>query len=163
VRVLAIDPGTTESAYVIYNSEEFDCLESFGIGRNEDIRLILKSIEKGKLNVDELVIEMIASYGMPVGETTFETCLWGGRFIEVWETAKGKQWKKMYRREAKMHLCGSPRAKDANINRTLKDRFGEPGTKKVPGRMYGMKSHLWAALAIAVTFCDLKEGKVHHA
>jgi hypothetical protein len=55
------------------------------------------------------------------------------------------------RKDVKMHLCGTPRAKDGNIRQRLLDLLGPQGTKKQPGPTYGVKSHAWAALAVAVT------------
>ncbi len=46
------------------------------------------------------------------------------------------------------------------MNHINKTEFGEPGTKKNPGPTYGIKSHLWAALAVAVTAYDkIKENE----
>jgi hypothetical protein len=42
------------------------------------------------------------------------------------------------------------RAKDANIRQALIDKIGPQGTKAQPGPTYGIKSHSWAALAVAV-------------
>jgi hypothetical protein len=91
---------------------------------------------------------MIASYGMAVGREVFETCVWIGRFIQA---RQPMQHELIYRRDVKIHLCGSPRAKDANIRQSLLDKFGEVGTKKNPGPLFGVKSHVWSALAVAVT------------
>ena len=52
--------------------------------------------------------------------------------------------------KAKMHLCNSPRAKDANVSQALKDKLGEVGTAKAPGPLYGIAKHAWAALAVGV-------------
>jgi len=71
-----------------------------------------------------------------------------GRFAEV---SRGSA-SLVFRRDVKMHLCGSARAKDANIRQALLDRLGPVGTKKAPGPLYGVKSHIWAALAVAVTY-----------
>jgi len=57
----------------------------------------------------------------------------------------------VYRKEVKIYLCGSMKAKDPNIRQALIDRLGDPGTKKNPGPTYGVKSHAWSALAVAVT------------
>jgi hypothetical protein len=46
------------------------------------------------------------------------------------------------------------RAKDSNIRQALIDRFGEPGTKKVPGLLYGIKKDEWSALALGVFWHD---------
>jgi hypothetical protein len=57
----------------------------------------------------------------------------------------------VYRHQVKMHICGHPRAKDSNIRQALIDKLGPVGTKAAPGPLYGVKSHAWAAVAVAVT------------
>jgi hypothetical protein len=99
-----------------------------------------------------LAIEMIASYGMPVGRSVFETCVWIGRFVEAW---RGRPALRITRLEVKTHLCHSARAKDTNVWQALVDRFGTTGTKTQPGPLYGVRSHARAALALAVTAADL--------
>lgn len=74
---------------------------------------------------------MIASYGMPVGKEVFETCLWIGRFTEL-AILQGIDVEYIYRKEEKMNLCQSMKAKDSNIRQALIDRFGVVGTKKSP-------------------------------
>ncbi|MBQ1764316.1 MAG: hypothetical protein IIZ92_15615 [Aquincola sp.] len=102
---------------------------------------------------DTLAIEMIASYGMPVGREVFETCVWIGRFVQAWHSPD--KVRLVYRRDVKLHLCGSPRAKDPNIRQALIDKLGPAGTKKDPGPTYGVKSHAWAALGVAVTAAEV--------
>lgn len=77
---------------------------------------------------DEIVIEMIASYGMPVGKEVFETCVWIGKFAQ----ASNLNEEYIYRKDEKMNICHSMKAKDSNIRQALIDRFGEVGTKKNP-------------------------------
>lgn len=55
----------------------------------------------------------------------------------------------IYRRDIKIHLCGTVKAKDGNIRQALIDKHGAPGTKKSKGPTYGVSGHLWAALAVA--------------
>ena len=69
------------------------------------------------------------------------------------------------RRAVKLHLCGSARAKDTNIRAALIDRFGGTGGRRAavglkasPGPLYGIRSHEWAALAVAVTWHDQHSG-----
>lgn len=155
MRLLAIDPGTTESGWAVL--ENGAVLES-GIDSNESVlqrfETILSAQEYRKLyglGDTGCAIEMIASYGMPVGREVFETCVWIGRFCERWYQLAGSLPALVYRQQVKLHLCGSPRAKDPNVRQALLDLLGPQGTKKVPGPTYGVKSHAWAALGVAVT------------
>lgn len=148
----AIDPGTEKSAWIHMNRR---VPLSFGIWPNEKLLAQLHVIHM------PLVIEMIASYGRPVGETTFMTCLWIGRFIE----AVGAEHRLIYRQEVKQAVCHHGGAKDAHIRQALIDRYGPGkevavGTKAKPGPLYGFSKDLWAALGIAVTFMDKQEGVV---
>jgi hypothetical protein len=147
VSIFAIDPGTTHSGWVLIRGDQIH-----GSGVSENHELLHDLVDWGGVPV---AIEMVASYGMPVGAEVFETCVWIGRFLQV---AGEHRVKRVYRKDVKLHLCGSPRAKDANIRAALIDRWGGKaaaiGTSKQPGPLYGVKSHAWAALAIAVTVAD---------
>lgn len=147
--MLAIDPGTTESGWCVFKGQS---VLRCGVSDNEDL---LSDIRDRLFDgVDDLAIEMIASYGMAVGREVFETCVWIGRFKQAWFCPDAVRL--VYRKDVKLHLCGNPRAKDANIRQALIDKLGAPGTKKQPGGTYGVKSHAWAALAVAVTTCEVR-------
>ena len=146
MRVLAIDPGTTQSGYA--HMEDGRVIDS-GILDNDELLSYLQGSDADA----SLAIEMIASYGMAVGKEVFETCVWIGRFMQMWQTSN-KPATLIYRRDVKLHLCGSVRAKDANIRQALIDKLGPQGTKANQGPTYGVKSHAWAALAVAVTFAE---------
>ena len=127
MRILSIDPGSEQSAYCIIDSETYKPLQ-FAKLKNEDLLGILNQ-NLGILDI--LVIEMIDSYGMPVGKTVFDTCVWIGRFIQMADEYY-VPYEYIYRKEEKINLCHSMKAKDSNIRQALIDRFGEVGTKKNP-------------------------------
>ena len=111
------------------------------------------------VGVNRISIEMIKSYGMPVGAEIFETCVWIGRFLELL-MPRGAKVDLVYRADVKLHHCHSSAAKDSNITQALVDRFasGIPnhgkGTKAAPGWFYGFKADIWAAYALAVLTAD---------
>lgn len=142
--ILAIDPGTTQSAFCWYENGE---IGSAGILDNDQIISMLKGETFPQLDV---VIEMVASYGMAVGKEVFETVRWIGRFQQA--SMYPEYVKFVYRKDVKIHLCGSMKAKDANIRQALIDKFGPQGTKKNPGPTYGLAKDMWAAVAVAVTY-----------
>ena len=146
--LLAIDPGTTHSGWVIMRDGQ---VWNSGVFANDEV------LEMIQVTPVPIAIEMIASYGMAVGKEVFETCVWIGRFVQA---AGADRVRLVYRKDVKLHLCGSPRAKDANIRQALIDRWGGKaeavGTVKKPGPLYGVKSHAWAALGVAITAMETK-------
>lgn len=150
--ILALDPGTTQTAWLIWDGQR--AIE-YGINPNIDILSILDA-KRAYMGIENLVIEQVASYGMAVGAEVFETVFWYGRFAERWRRLGGT-FELMPRKDVKMNLCNSNKARDSNIWQALVDRFGAVGTKKNPGLLYGIKSHERAALALAVTWWDLRE------
>lgn len=148
--ILAIDPGTDKGAYLLWDPAA-EAVRGMGVLPNAELLALL-----GRVECDGVYCEMIASYGMAVGREVFETCVWIGRAWQVC-AARGVLFDRVLRQPVKLHLCHSARAKDGNIRAALLDRFGAQGTKKAPGRLYGVSSHIWAALAVAVYVGDTIE------
>lgn len=151
---LAIDPGSTRSAYITFSESPLD----FGIVDNE---CLLGMIRTDALDYDQAAIEMVACYGMAVGRDVFETVWWIGRFCEAMST-NGIEPVRIDRADVKLHLCHARNATDSNIRTALIDRFGPGknlavGIKKQPGPLYGVRRDIWSALALAVVFADRME------
>jgi hypothetical protein len=180
--IMAIDPGPEQSAYVIVQPNPLAPgglqVVEFGIAPNAVVREELWGFSSLPLENRRLVIEQIASMGMAVGAETFETCVWTGRFIEVFEAGSQREAHRIPRVPIKVHLCGTAKAKDANVRQALIDRFG--GAKALQkakaakrnrageivspeveaGPLAGISSHCWAALAVAVVYVDrMKTGE----
>lgn len=149
--VLAIDPGPAKSAWVILDGAE--CIARFGISENT---YLCDGIMTKLVEADYLVVEKIASYGMPVGEEVFETVYWTGRFCQA-HYAHLKPGYRIPRIAVKQHLCRDSRAKDGNIRQALIDRFGGSGAIKKGGPLYKISKDVWAALAVGVTWWDQRE------
>lgn len=158
MRLLAIDPGTTESAYVEYDTEQRRVVSWAKLPNAEMLRRIDESWSKA------FACEMIQSYGMSVGREIFETVLWVGRFCERWEHMSDREPARLvFRREVKIHLCNSVKAKDANVRQALIDRYGGKaqaiGLKATQGPLYGLSGDGWAALGVAVTAAETPEAR----
>jgi len=152
MKILAIDPGNKQSGWCLFDGER---VHDSGVLDNDEM------LGRVMLHRDKtLAIEMIASYGMAVGCEVFETCVWVGRFLQ----AHGRDVRLVYRKDVKMHLCHSMRAKDGNIRQAIIDLFPatgggkvpQIGTKAKPGPLYGVSSHAWPALGVAITISKEK-------
>lgn len=168
--ILAIDPGNIESGYVLTN-DDLSIVEKGKVTNDELLNNILKGKyvfydnKELKRIKTHIAIEMIASYGMPVGIEVFETCVWIGRFVQAMIDSdyclNKDEIKYIYRKDEKMNLCQSMKANDTTIKQALVDRFAPgqknygKGTKKNPGWFYGFKSDIWASYAVAVTYHDM--------
>lgn len=156
MNILAIDPGNVESGYCFIDEETYKPYD-FGKVENDTIEQCV-----AMTNIEHVVIEHIASYGMAVGKEVFDTCVEIGR-LSMLADLKGIPCDYVYRRDEKLTICGSPKANDANIRRALIDRFAKhdltngKGTKADPDWFYGFKADIWAAYAVGVTWLDMKK------
>lgn len=169
MRLLAIDPGDVQSALVLYDTADQRLVWWAKVPNHIAVQYIAGAAtgQTAELGCDELAIEMIASYGMPVGRTTFETCVWIGRFVQTWEHYRSflqPAPRMVYRLDVKVHLCRSAKARDSNVRQALVDRFGgtdrlAKGTKRAPGPLYGLSGDGWAALGVAITAAETPAGE----
>jgi len=152
-RLLAIDPGTTQSSYAMFDGHRNPPFPlKFGTMSNEALLDILR-FPQPEFVSDFMAIEMVACYGMPVGREVFETAFWIGRFVQAYNNT----YRLIYRNEEKIQMCHSCKANDSTISQALRDIYGDKGTKKAPGLLYGIKGDEWQALSVGVTCFRLFE------
>lgn len=164
--IVALDPGPRQSAIVRYRCLRGDNpIEYAAISPNDAIRFELTWRQRRPLKETILVIEKIARYGMPVGETVFDTCQWTGRFIERWFSI----YIQLTRVQVKSALHLPANAKDSNVRQAVMDRFKptgggktpQVGIKKQPGPLYAIKAgggkDVWQALALALATVDIAQ------
>lgn len=156
--IIAIDPGNAQSGYCVIDQKSLRPLEFGKIDNEELLKKLESAAEQG---CRWAVIEMVASYGMPVGREVFDTVLWIGRFYQVLSAQCPVRM--LCRIEEKRHICHNTRANDATIRRSLIDRFAThdlkngKGTKKDPDFFYGFKADMWAAYAVGLTAIENRE------
>ena len=158
MNILAIDPGTDQSAWCLL--KDGNTVSSFG---KEDNCWLLEGLRRtlyGWHTVDHVVIEMMSSYGKPVGTEVFETLVWIGRFMEA--TRWTIPCHRITRRETKNYICKGCRKKnDATVRACLLERYGSEGvnaigTKKEPGPLYGVTGDVWSAIAVGIAWKELR-------
>lgn len=154
-RLLALDPGTTRSAWIALDGRTLRPL-GFGIEPNEGV---VERLRAGREAFDLVVIEKVESFGMAVGAEVFETVFWSGRFAEAVAPVPVML---LGRRAVKLAIRGDPRAKDPNIRQALIDRYGGKeraiGTKHAPGPLHGIARDAWAALAVGLAWLQAQGG-----
>ena len=163
MRVFAIDPGNIESAFVVYYGDTGEIVAKGKVSNAQLEHMIRRPMQADDghnathnaiFDCDTHCIEMVASYGMAVGASVFETCVAIGRFARCLEEM-GKTAELVYRRDIKLHHCGQARAKDSNIKQALIDKYAKDtpnhgkGNNKNPGFFYGFSADVWAAFALA--------------
>lgn len=152
--VIGLDPGTNESAIVAYNG--LTVLDHRILNNALMLDLLEGDELKSKIGRVVLVVEEFESFGMAVGKEVLRTIRWSGNFEHAWRPRRSEF---VPRKVVKAHLCHTTRATDANVRQALIDRFGPSpekaiGKKSSPGPLFGIKSHCWSALALAVTWFD---------
>lgn len=162
--ILAVDPGSEQSGMVSYDIVS---------GKIHWVRVVpngeaLEFFIHGPLAAyDRVVIEYPVVRGQMMKSQVIETIFWIGRFAQAWNDMD--TFIRFDRREVAKRLCGRGAVKDKQVRRALIARFpatgggSEPaiGTKVDPGPLYGVKTHCWAALGVAVAYADRLEEMSH--
>lgn len=160
---LAIDPGNVYSAYAILANSDYRIVEK---AKEENEKVLQRVFQYASEDPGDkrVVIEMIASYGMAVGSTVFDTCIWIGRYWQMLES-NGIHPEFIVRSKVKHNLCHSTAAKDSNVTAALVERFSPKnqanfgkGTKNNPGWFHGVSKDIWAAIGVGVTSIDVMKG-----
>ncbi len=154
--VCGIDPGPTDSAFVLWDGDK---ILEYGNTSNGDLLLRLEFPTRFNALPDRCAIEQIRGFGILASDGLFDTCHYTGRFLQAFGEDKTTM---IPRKEVSRHICGSSGiSHDKFIREALITRFGGKdiaiGKKKNVGPLYGIAGHTWAALAVAITWWDLSE------
>ena len=121
MRVLACDPGSQRSAYVLLAD---GMPERWGHLPNREVRELMNDYSRSDTH---LAIEYVYLRGMKVFQQAIDTVFWVGQFAATWnEGGNDTGYTLINRLDVKMALCGDSRANDGNIRTAIIDSFGGP-------------------------------------
>lgn len=153
--IIGIDPGPTESAWIALVNGR---VEAFAKELNDDVLAKVKGFARDSV----IVIETPQPYGVSVGQETFDTVFWAGRFFQVAHQQESGY--AIRRGDVKRLLFGKVAGiKDADIwdyciqqfGGTKEKAVGRKGTKKkpgTPGPLYGVTADCRQALGVALAW-----------
>lgn len=149
--IVAVDPGSESSGWVLYEPGGTPrVVLSRADEPNASVLSMLRAL-RASGGADLFAVETFQPRGQPLYSQLVTTAIWTGRFIEAWG---GADFVCVPREQAKRVLLGTTKGSDGNVRAALIDMHGgvavAVGSKKAPGVLYGVKSHAWAALAVAV-------------
>jgi hypothetical protein len=155
--VLGIDPGPTHCGLCVYDLEARKVLESHKACPADKA---LDTIDTYAGRAGLVAIERVQSYGI-AGSSLLRTSETVGR---LWQCAKSLSVPAilLYRRQVLQGLDVTGKGnRDALVRERLiemhgGDRKAAQGTKKSPGPLYGVSSHAWSALAVAITAAEIR-------
>jgi hypothetical protein len=149
--VLGLDPGPTHCGVVIYDtSPRSACFAWKALTVAEAIHVIEAYAGRAGL----VAIERVQSYGI-AGASLLRTAEVGGMLHQC-ASNLGLDVVWLYRREVLRGLDVTGKGnRDSLVRQRMieihgGDRASAVGTKKEPGPLYGVSSHAWQALAVAV-------------
>jgi len=160
MRILAIDPGPKTCGVVLYDTAEARVLDADKARTVEDVLAQITRMAASGASIDLVACERVQSYGIS-GAHLLQTAEIFGR---VWDRAHwhGLPFAPLYRREVlrELDLLGARGNRDAAVRERMIEMHGGTkraavGVKASPGPLYGVSSHAWQALGLAVAVASL--------
>lgn len=152
MKVLGIDPGTTESGYALID-ERYTVLDAGKI----DSALIDHLIRTSKPSA--VSCESIQAYGMAVGREVFETCYWIGEYRQVCKSLPVPFF--LYPRpEYARAIAGVQKVTDSVLRQSLLLRFG---SDLKGGPLFKLRGDSDRKSAFAVAVYHIDKSGLHHS
>jgi hypothetical protein len=154
--ILGIDQGSEESGVMVVSFVTETDFETIHRGKLQNLELLRVINSLNEQHDVSLCIEKIQSFGMPVGKTTLDSCIWAGRFIQCFLDSGGMYFIEVGRKRITSHFNKSGKGNDSTIRQALIDRFEpslEPG-KRPCGILKGVSGDEWSALALVTYYFD---------
>lgn len=147
MNILAIDPGPDSSGVVLFDVASMSVVWSNAEMPNDEV--LEKVRYASGYDGHSVACECIEAMYAHVGKETVRTIRFTGR-IEEAVLCGISTLHLLSPQDIKKVVCGTASAKDPAVRQAVIDTLGKPGTKKNPGPTYGVSSHAWRALAVAL-------------
>lgn len=142
-KILALDPGPVNTAYVLWDGEH---LWSSGNVPNEEY-FEWRFARWAEIEFPDCYIEKVVGMGQVAGKSLFDTSFISGRLFECWRRHRPSPAQMVSRKDVKQHFAA---ANDAAVYKYLQMRFGKKFFK-------GIGEHERAAFALAVYVADARK------
>ena len=149
--ILGIDPGPVTSGVVILVGGK---IEATAAAMQNEVLAAMVAVGQmtggdgyARWALDLVACETMQAAYDTIGASTIQTMMWAGEFRHA---RRPYPWMELTRQKVKHLVCGRTNVGDPEVRKALIDRFGRVGTKAMPGPTYGVTSHAWSALAVAV-------------
>jgi hypothetical protein len=163
--VCAVDPGPQVLGYVCWDTAEQKLLVKENISSEEFIQKISDpTLVPGEM----LLVEQAVIYQKSAA-SIHDTIFYYGRLCRDWQIRRGDNILLVPRLTIIGHILGPELRKacfgkknmsrDSAVIAELTSRYGGKGTKAEPGFFFGVSSHMWNAIALAVYYQDCVEKK----
>ncbi len=163
--ILGIDPGTTQSAWLVLDGRT---ILAAAIDPNADVLQLVRGGWAATRDGWSFVFSTVAieriepRFGLNVGWSTLLTCEFVGALTEA---ARPLPVALLRRSVILGHLGVATRGRgdatrtsaDSGVRAALMERWGGEGSVRKGGPLVGIKTHLWSALSVAVTFAEAPE------
>jgi Holliday junction resolvasome RuvABC endonuclease subunit len=167
--IIGIDPGPTTSGYAVLEGPAQDAIIDMTYVRvvvAEDtaptdrvidaFAAVIKQIDPARVRV---ACEWLANYEKVVGASVFDTARVVGRYEQEARRCR-IAFSLIKRPDVFLALCGRRTASKSQVRHAVIDAFPrsgggatpQVGTKRQPGPLYGVRSHAWDAVAVAVAW-----------
>lgn len=151
--VLAIDPGPMHSGLALVGAEDPKYVIPIDIVPNGIFLQWLESANLGRMDIRLAAIEQVRSYGGGAGAELYDTVFWSGQMAlllrKVQETVH-------IPRPSVAHFVtnAGQHTNDAAVRAAITVFYGGSeiavGTSKKPGKLYGMRGDVSAAVAVGL-------------
>lgn len=118
--ILGLDPGTTKSAYVLFDPTT-QKISSLAIEQNESLIKMLRIPNK---LVRVFAMETMACFGFVIGQEVMETIRWEGRFMEAMRHQHVTIFP-VKRKQVVTHHTGNAKGGDSAVRAAMRTRFGK--------------------------------------
>lgn len=153
--VLALDPGPRHTGIALIGADDPEYVVPLDVVPNGVLIKWMESDNPRDLRLRLVAVEQVRSYGGGAGADLYDTVYWEGQMSYVLQKRLGVEIVHLPRQSVAHYVTnGGAHTNDTAVRAAVIARYGGTeiavGTSKAPGKLYGMRSDVTAAVAVGI-------------